>query len=100
MRGLAVLFLSLAAHSIPAAGQVTDAVRTEIIKTEDAWRQARIDAEVALLERFYAKEARIQGMDGKVLTREAEIAMSRRARSSPSSLHMGLSTSLPMAISP
>ena len=41
--------------------------RQEIIGAEDAWRKARIDGDTAFLERFYAKEGRIQGMDGKVL---------------------------------
>lgn len=85
MRGLAVWFLLLAAYSTPAAAEVTDAVRMEIIKTEDAWRQARIDADIAFLESFYAKEARIQGMDGKALTREADIAMFKAGQIKPSS---------------
>ena len=81
MRGLALLLV--AALSMPAAAQTNDAVRTEIVEAEDAWRQARIDGDVAFLERFYAKEARIQGMDGKVLTREADIAMFKTGQIKP-----------------
>jgi len=43
-----------------------DSAREEITKVEDAWRQARIAGDVAFLDRFYASEGRIQGMDGKV----------------------------------
>lgn len=83
MRVLAVSLVPVVALSMPAAAQVTDAVRTEIVQAEDAWRQARIDGDVAFLERFYAKEARIQGMDGKALTREVDIAMFKTGQIKP-----------------
>jgi ketosteroid isomerase-like protein len=83
MARLAISLASVAALSMPAAAQVKDAIRTEIETAEDAWRQARIDGDVAFLERFYAREARIQGMDGKVLTREADIAMFKTGRIKP-----------------
>lgn len=57
--------------------------KAAITKAEDAWRQARIDADTAFLERFYAKEARIQGIDGKAQTREADIDMFRSGRIKP-----------------
>lgn len=83
MHGIALLLTVTLALSVPAPAQVKDAVRTEIVQAEDAWRQARIDGDVAFLERFYAKEARIQGMDGKALTREADIAMFKTGQIKP-----------------
>lgn len=83
MRDFAVLFASVVVLSMPAAAQVKDEVRAEIVNAEDAWRQARIDGNVAFLERFYAKEARIQGMDGKALTRDADIAMFKTGQIKP-----------------
>lgn len=83
MRGLALMIASVAALSVPAAAQVTHAVRTEIVQAEDAWRQARIYGDIAFLERFYAKEARIQGMDSKMLTHDAGIAMFKTGQIKP-----------------
>lgn len=56
---------------------------TPRIQAEDAWRRARLARDVAFRERFYAKEARIQGMDGKALTREADIAMFKTGQIKP-----------------
>lgn len=55
----------------------------EITRVEDAWRKARIAGDVAFLENFYAEEARIQGMDGKALSREADIAMFKTGKIKP-----------------
>jgi hypothetical protein len=73
----------IATLSSPAQAQLKGAVEAEIIKSQDDWRQTRIDGDVAFLERFYAKEARIQGMDGRVLTREADIAMFKTGQIKP-----------------
>ncbi|WP_232494586.1 nuclear transport factor 2 family protein [Novosphingobium kaempferiae] len=83
MRCLAVLCASVATLVTPAKAQVSDAVRTEIVEAEELWRQARINGDVAFLEHFYGKEARIQGMDGKALTREADIAMFKTGQIKP-----------------
>lgn len=58
-----------------AQPQEQPAAHAEITQAEDDWRQARIAGDVAFVEKFYSKEARIQGMDGKALSREADIAM-------------------------
>ena len=60
--------------SISPSDGPTDA-RQDIIKAEDDWRQARITGDIAFLERFYAAEGPIQGMDGKVQSRSADIAL-------------------------
>lgn len=44
-----------------------------ITRLEDDWRKARIDGDTAFLERFYAREFRVQGMGGKVQSRSADI---------------------------
>jgi ketosteroid isomerase-like protein len=72
-----------------AAAQTTQSARAEIIKVEDDWRQARIDGDVSFLERFYAKEGRIHGMDGKVLSREADIAMFASGKIKPKFINHG-----------
>lgn len=75
MRGLVVLCASVTTLVTPAKAHVSDALRTAIVEAEESWRQARIDGDVAFLQRFYAKEARIQEMNGKSPAREADIAM-------------------------
>lgn len=47
----------------------------EIIRLEDAWRRARIEGDTAFLERFYASEMRVQGMDGRVQSRARDIEL-------------------------
>jgi ketosteroid isomerase-like protein len=72
-----------------AAAQTTDAVRQEITKAEDAWRAARIAGDTAFLERFYAVEGRIQGMDGKVQSRAADIALFATGKIKPKFIDHG-----------
>lgn len=55
----------------------TTAEKAEIVRLEDAWRRARIEGDIAFLERFYAREMRVQAMDGKVVSRADDIAMFR-----------------------
>jgi ketosteroid isomerase-like protein len=80
---LAALLLVTAPFAASAQSQDQQAVHAEITQAEDAWRQARIAGDVAFLEQFYAEEARIQGMDGKALTRDADIAMFRTGQIKP-----------------
>jgi ketosteroid isomerase-like protein len=77
MLKFAVAGLLIFAAPSAAVAQLQDqqTAEAEITKAEDAWRHARIAGDVTFLENFYSKEARIQGMDGKVLSREADIAM-------------------------
>jgi ketosteroid isomerase-like protein len=84
-----VLALLAASISGPALAQTSDAVRSEITQAEDAWRKARIDGDVDFLERFYAKEGRIQGMNGKVQSREADIAIFATGKIKPKFIDHG-----------
>jgi ketosteroid isomerase-like protein len=71
------MVVALIGVAVPAgaSARTTDAARSEITKAEDDWRKARIAGDTAFLERFYAAEGRIQGMDGKVQSRAADIAL-------------------------
>jgi ketosteroid isomerase-like protein len=64
-----ILFAGLLMMTAPAFAED----KQDITQAEDAWRQARIKGDTAFLERFYAKEGRIQGMDGRVQSREKDI---------------------------
>jgi ketosteroid isomerase-like protein len=75
------------ATALPA--QTTDAVRSDITRAEDEWRKARIDGDVAFLDRFYAAEGRIQGMDGKVQSRAADIALFAAGKIKPKFIDHG-----------
>jgi ketosteroid isomerase-like protein len=67
--------LLAAAVAAGSPSQPRDPEVREIVRLEDAWRQARIDGDTGFLERFYAEEFRVQGMDGKVQSRGADIEL-------------------------
>lgn len=64
----------LLACSRPSTVRRSNDREQEIIRIEEAWRQARINGNIAFLESLYAKEFRVQGTNGKVISREADIA--------------------------
>lgn len=72
-----------------ASAQTNDAARQEITKAEDDWRKARIAGDTGFLEQFYAAEGRIQGMDGKVMSRTADIAMFATGKIKPKFIDHG-----------
>jgi ketosteroid isomerase-like protein len=84
-----VAALLAASVASPVLAQTSDAVRTEITQAEDAWRKARIDGDVDFLSRFYAREGRIQGMNGKVQSREADIALFATGKIKPKFIDHG-----------
>lgn len=87
---LALVFTSaIMMGGIPASAQTSDSVRQEVTKVEDAWRKARIAGDTAFLEQFYAKEGRIQGMDGKVQSRAADIALFASGKIKPKFIDHG-----------
>lgn len=79
----AAISLLLAAGPSGVLAQSQEAIHAEIAQAEDAWRKARIAGDAPFLEQFYAREARIQGMDGKTLSREADIAMFKTGKIKP-----------------
>jgi len=91
MRVLPVLGLVLASvtGNTSVSAQTTNAARQEITKAEDAWREARIAGDTAYLEQFYAAEGRIQGIDGKVQSRAADIALFATGKIKPKFIDHG-----------
>jgi hypothetical protein len=53
----------------------TDPRAAELLALEREYRRARIEADVAFLEAFYAPELRLVGSDGSITDREADIAL-------------------------
>jgi ketosteroid isomerase-like protein len=51
--------------------------------------RGRIAGDTAFLEQFYAKEGRIQGIDGKVQSRAADIALFASGKSKPKFIDHG-----------
>jgi ketosteroid isomerase-like protein len=47
----------------------------DVVRMEMRWRQARIERDIAFLESFYGKELRIQGANGTLIDRDADIAL-------------------------
>lgn len=91
MRVLASFCLALVGvtSGMSASAQTSDATQREITSAEDAWREARIAGDTAFLERFYAAEGRIQGMDGKVQSRDADIDIFRTGKIKPKFIDHG-----------
>ena len=84
---LGIALMAGAASAVDA--QTSESARREIARAEDAWRAARIKGDVGFLERFYAKEGRIQGMDGKVQSRADDIALFATGKIKPKSIEHG-----------
>ena len=84
---LAAALMIVAPLTAPA--QTAHDERAAITRIEDEWRQARIAGDTAFLERFYAKEARIQGMDGKVQSRAADIGLFASGKIKPKFIEHG-----------
>lgn len=86
---VAALMLASLTGSVSAYAQTTTAARREITEAEDAWRKARIAGDTVFLARFYAAEGRIQGMDGKVQSRDADIALFSTGKIKPKFIDHG-----------
>lgn len=84
-----VLAAVLMAGGGVASAQTTDVAVKEITQLEDAWRQARIHADLDFLEAFYAKEGRIQDMTGAVKTRAEDIDVFRSGKIKPKFIDHG-----------
>jgi ketosteroid isomerase-like protein len=90
MRSCLILLSAALLAAAPSASARTAADdKRDIVQAEDAWRKARIAADTAFLERFYAAEARIQSMDGKVISRADDIAMFATGKIKPKFIDHG-----------
>jgi ketosteroid isomerase-like protein len=85
------LFAVAVAFSISGAAlaRAPESMRRQITQDEDAWRKARIAGDLNFLDRFYAKEGRIQGIDGKALSRDEDIAIFRTGKIKPKFIEHG-----------
>ena len=67
--------LFIFAVAVPAIVQGFEDATQELVRIETAWRKARMDGDIAFLERLYAKELRFQGADGSVIERDTDISL-------------------------
>ena len=79
--GLVLLVVIACARPSTLRDDRTD--QEEIIRLENAWRKARVDGDTAFLQSLYARELRIQGTDGSVITRDTDIALFARRQIRP-----------------
>lgn len=71
-----VVFVSFAcgcAHQGPGGGPWR--AEEEVLALHEQWAAARVDGNVAFLERFYGRELRLQVADGSVVARADDIAL-------------------------
>lgn len=84
-----VAALLVALPALPVAAQSPSPDIATITQAEDAWRRARIDGHTAFLDKFYTKDARIQWMNGKVQTRDEDIALFATGKIKPKFIEHG-----------
>jgi ketosteroid isomerase-like protein len=60
---------------IYAGTQAATPAEAELLTIQDQWAKARVDRNVAFLERLYAKEFWITSMQGSVVTRSEDIGV-------------------------
>lgn len=61
--------------SVCFAAQAAGSAEAELLVLQNQWAKARVDGNVALLERIYAKEFWITAMNGNVVTRQEDIGV-------------------------
>lgn len=59
---------------MPVSAQSGGQQEQELLRIQEEWAAARVKRDVAYLERLYAREFRIQSMNGSVVERDADIA--------------------------
>jgi ketosteroid isomerase-like protein len=80
-----LLLLAAGCASRPAAAPPSSvAAERELLALHEQWARARIDGDVAFLERFYGRELRLNVMNGDVTTRAQDIALFDRKGKDPS----------------
>lgn len=61
------------------AGHDPSSTEAELLALHEQWAAARVNGDVAFLERFYGQELRLQVADGSVVARNDDIALFNRA---------------------
>jgi len=59
---------------VSAVAQPAGGIEKALLRIQDEWASARVKRDVSYLERLYARELRIQSMNGSVVERDADIA--------------------------
>lgn len=59
--------------ALPSGAQPASSAEKELLKIQDEWAAARVKRDVPYLEKLYAKEFRVQSMNGSVVSREEDI---------------------------
>jgi ketosteroid isomerase-like protein len=78
--GAAVLALMV---QMPTMAQPLGEAEKKLTAIQKEWADARVKPDIAYLERLYAKEFRVQTMDGAVASRAEDIAMFKEGRIKP-----------------
>src|SRR6201999_1042252 len=68
---------------MPGIAQSSLGTEKELLSIQKQWADARVKPDIAYLERLYAKEFRVQTMNGSVATRAEDIAMFKEGRIKP-----------------
>jgi ketosteroid isomerase-like protein len=66
------------------ASRHVDNTETVLLALHEQWATARVDGDVAFLERFYGQELRLQQADGGIVQRNDDIELFNRAGKSDS----------------
>src|ERR1700761_4937181 len=78
--GLAVLAFMV---QMPTMAQSPDEAEKKLMIIQKEWADARVKPDIAYLDRLYAKEFRVQTIDGAVASRADDIAMFKEGRIKP-----------------
>ena len=70
---LAVVCLAIVAATPVLAQKASEKLEKELIKLQNEWGEARIRGDVAFLEKLYANEFRVIGINGSEISRAADI---------------------------
>jgi len=69
--------------SIASLAQSPGETEGELLAIQKQWADARVKPDIAYLEHLYAKEFRVQNINGEVASREDDISMFREGRIKP-----------------
>src|ERR671917_2859123 len=81
---LATLICSALGCAHQGASRHVDNTETVLLALHEQWAAARVDGDVAFLERFYGQELRLQQADGSIVQRSDDIELFNRAGKSDS----------------
>jgi ketosteroid isomerase-like protein len=80
---LAALLCYVSLTALPTVAQSAGEAEEQLLTIQKQWAEARVKADIGYLERLYAKEFRVQDINGDVNSREDDIAMFREHRIAP-----------------